>query len=115
MSFVNWDKPKKVHSTKEHNKMNSSDSGVAGTYVPNMSEENAYDWKGKIINRGKENVRAELRKTFSGDGHYAQVLIVINNEGLKMSANGSIQMTHIEHNQMNSAINEAKMLIRIVK
>ena len=46
---INWDKPKKARSTSAHNQMNSSDSGVAGTYVPNMSDEDRHSWKGKLV------------------------------------------------------------------
>ena len=51
-----FDKPKKVRSTEEHNKTYMSDSGIAGTYVPNMSEEDKNKWKAKhIIVTGKQS------------------------------------------------------------
>lgn len=66
-----FDKPKKIRNTKEHNEMYSSDSGVAGTYVPNMSEEDKNKWKAKHI-KG-EDERIEIRKTING----VQLLIVV--------------------------------------
>ena len=118
-SIVNWDKPTKIRSTEEHNKMYSSDCEADGTYVPNMSKEDQDSWKGKIINRGKTTARAELRKTFSdewqGIYHYAQVLIILDRKGMKISTNGSMVMSHSELALMNCAIDEARLMIRIVK
>lgn len=50
--LLDFNKPKKVRSTASHNEMFSSDSGVAGTYVANMSEEDKNRWKGKYVNGG---------------------------------------------------------------
>ena len=112
--MINWDKPKKIHSTEEHNRTYSSDTEIPGTYVPNMSEEDQHSWKGKHINKGKANERVELRKTFSGEGYYAQVLIVIVDNGVKISSNGSIFMTHEETKETRDVINEAKQVMGIV-
>jgi len=71
MALLSFDKPKKVRPTKEHNDMFTSDSGVAGTYVPNMSDTDRERWKGKYITG--ENERIEIRKTMHG----TQLLIVV--------------------------------------
>ena len=62
MGLLSFDKPKKVRSAEEHNKMFSSDSGIAGTYVPNMSKEDQLKWKAKHIKGDDE--RIEIRKEF---------------------------------------------------
>ncbi|MFA5153773.1 MAG: hypothetical protein WC554_14525 [Clostridia bacterium] len=62
--------PKKVRSTKEHNETYDSDSGIPGTYVPNMSEKDKHRWKAKHV-KG-DNERIEIRKTFT-----SQLLIVV--------------------------------------
>jgi hypothetical protein len=69
--LLSFEQPKKIRPTKEHNEMYSSDSGVAGTYVPNMSDEDRKRWKGKHI-KG-EDERIEIRKSLSG----VQLLIVV--------------------------------------
>ena len=74
--ILDFEKPKKVRSTEEHNDLFSSDlfssdSGVAGTFVPNMSEEDRYKWKAKHITGNDE--RVEIRKTLGG----SQVLIMV--------------------------------------
>ena len=60
MGLLSFDKPKKIRSTEEHNKMFSSDSGISGTYVPNMSKEDQLKWKAKHIKGDDE--RVEIRK-----------------------------------------------------
>lgn len=72
--ILDFEKPKKVRSTEEHNNLFSSDSGVAGTFVPNMSKEDELKWKAKHI--GGNDERIEIRKTLGG----AQVLIIVYKE-----------------------------------
>jgi hypothetical protein len=62
---------KKIRSTAEHNSKYGSDSGIPGTYVPNMSEEDKNKWKAKHIKGDDE--RIEIRKSFNG----VQILIVV--------------------------------------
>jgi hypothetical protein len=69
--ILSFEKPKKVRSTEEHNNLFSSDCGVAGTFVPNMSKKDELKWRAKHI--GGEDERVEIRKTLGG----AQVLIVV--------------------------------------
>ncbi len=69
--ILDFDKPKKVRTTEDHNNLFSSDSGVAGTFVPNMSKEDMKKWKAKHI--GGDDERIEIRKTLGG----SQVLIVV--------------------------------------
>jgi hypothetical protein len=61
MGLITWDKPKKARSTGEHNDMFSSDSGVDGTYVPNMSREDKAKWKGKVAHT-TTSPQVEIRK-----------------------------------------------------
>ena len=75
MGLLSFDKPKKVRTTEEHNKMFSSDCGVAGTYVPNMSKEDELKWKAKHIKGDDE--RVEIRKEFGGAN---LVVIVYKNQ-----------------------------------
>lgn len=49
MAILDFSKPEKIRSTADHNKRYTSDSGVDGTYVPNMSEADMHKWKAKYI------------------------------------------------------------------
>lgn len=71
MGLLSFDKPKKLRSTEKHNAMYSSDCGVPGTFVPNMSKEDRLKWKAKHIKGDDE--RIEIRKDLGG----ANVLIVV--------------------------------------
>lgn len=121
MSLLNFEKPKKIRSTEEHNDMFSSDSGIPGTYVPNMSDDDMYKWKAKHI-KG-EDERVEIRKTIHG----VQVLIIVykeikqvkyeyNNitewhkrhENVCISMNGKLQMSWEVYDEFVRAIAEAK-------
>jgi hypothetical protein len=59
--ILDFDKPKKLRPTVAHNAVHSSDSGVDGTYVPNMSRKDRAKWKAKQI--GGDDPRVEIRKT----------------------------------------------------
>jgi hypothetical protein len=74
LEILSFEKPKKVRSTEEHNGLFSSDPGVAGTFVPNMSKEDKLKWKAKHI--GGNDERIEIRKTLGG----SQVLIIVYKE-----------------------------------
>ena len=64
MGILSFEKPKRLRKTSEHNKMYSSDSGIPGTYVPNMSKEDEKKFKAKHI-RG-DHERIEIRVTLGG-------------------------------------------------
>ena len=78
-NMIMWKKPAKIRSTEEHNNMWSSDCGVPGTYVSNMSPEDERTWKGKIVKRVDDEYQIELRKLHGG----SNVLLIIANKGYK--------------------------------
>ena len=115
-----FDKPKKIRSTEEHNEMHQSDSGIAGTYVPNMTNEDKEKWKAKHI-KG-DNERIEIRKTING----VNIVIIVykrpnpvkwngNNmenwhnrhQDMKMSMNGKLDMTFNDWYDLYEAVREA--------
>jgi hypothetical protein len=125
MSVLSFDKPKKIRSSEEHNKKYVSDSGVDGTYVPNMSKEDTEKWKAKHI-KG-EDERIEIRKTFS-----SQLVIIVykrpreidwkpgnftewakNHKNIKISVNGPIHLYWDDIIELLSAIEEAKDILGI--
>jgi hypothetical protein len=111
MGILDFDKPKKVRSTKEHNEMHQSDSGVAGTYVPNMSEEDNNKWKGKHVKGADE--RIEIRKNLD-----SQLLVIVykktdayENEwdhDMRISMNGPCRLTFKEWEEFKQAVEEAR-------
>jgi hypothetical protein len=121
--IITFDKPKKIRNTEVHNRMHTSDSGIAGTYVPNMSEADMNKWRAKHIKGDDE--RIEIRKTING----VQVLIVVfkkprhvkwnyNNqdewrkrhENIKISMNGTLDMTDEEYKELRAAIEDAQVI-----
>jgi len=119
-NVLDFEKPKKVRTTEEHNEMFSSDSGVAGTYVPNMSKEDMNKWKAKHIT-GKEE-RVEIRKTIEG----VQLVIIVykkarpvkwnykkqdewnkRHQDVRMSMNGKLDLTWDDFWDMQEAVKEA--------
>lgn len=119
-----FDKPKKVRSTEKHNKMFQSDSGIAGTYVPNMSKNDTEKWKGKHIKGDDE--RIEIRKTING----VNIVIIVykhpnpvkwngdnmvnwynRHHDIKMSMNGKLDMKYNDWYDMVEAIREATEIL----
>ena len=130
MAILTFEKPKKVRKTEEHNIKFMSDSGVNGTYVPNMSEDDMKRWKAKHIEG--DNERIELKKTLHG----VQLVIVVRKnkpkkypsgawnspahkqwyeqrDNIKISMNGSLWMSFDEQIEMQQAIEEAKTILGI--
>ena len=125
MPLLDFAKPQKLRSSEEHADMHSSDTGIAGTYVPNMSEEDQNRWKAKLINKGKDDARVEVKKTFNG----VQVVIIVALDGwnygsekrdnrgwggttrglnVRMSANGAIKATFEQFAEIQAAVAEAR-------
>ena len=120
--ILNFDTPKKLRSTEKHNEMFQSDSGIAGTYVSNMSNEDLGVWKDKHI-KGKDE-RIEIRKTINS----VQLLVVVykkstitksknwrdrtkDHNDVRISMNGKLDMTYDEYYDMNEAIREATEIL----
>jgi len=127
--ILDFNKTKKLRTSAEHSSIYMSDSGIAGTYVPNMSKSDMEKWKAKHI-KG-DNERIEIRKTLGG----TQLLIIVRKNApmkypkshdretwkqyndqkgsIKMSMNGSLWMTFEEQNELINAIEEAKTILGI--
>lgn len=118
--LLSFEKPKKANSTEKHNENYQSDSGVAGTYVQNMSVADILKWKAKHI-KG-EDERIEIRKTIEG----VQLLVVVykkenpvewedgnlkewykRHQNVRMSMNGKLDMTWDNWWDLQEAVKEA--------
>lgn len=104
--LLNFNKPKKLRSTDEHNKTYQSDSGISGTYVENMDNASRQKWKAKHITGKAE--RVEIRKSMKWIN---LVIIVYKNTDVKMSTNGKLEMTLQEFRNIQIAIDEALNLM----
>jgi hypothetical protein len=113
MSILSWEKPKKARSTDAHNEAHQSDTGIPGTYVPNMSDADKDRWKAKKV--GGKRPRVEIRKTARGAGlidgkpTYAQVLLVVTADKVQVSSNGKAVLNAEE---VMGAIGEARAVLR---
>ena len=58
--LISFDKPAKVEIDA------GFDGGPVGGYVPQMSDADAVRWRAKLVNRGKDGARIELKKKFTG-------------------------------------------------
>lgn len=115
--ILSLEKPAKLMPTAEHNDTYQSDTNIAGTYVPNMSEEDRKKWKAKVIKRG-DDPRVEIRKTVYGHrkdprfAGYAQVLLIVRPDGsVVMSANGKICFDAPTFQEFKQAVDEAQVLL----
>jgi len=130
--ILSFTKPKKKTSTKEHNAYYSSDSGIDGTYVPNMTEADMKTWKAKVVGSRSGNHQIEIRKTLRG----AQMLIVVNGKMsnyvektgwnsqqtnaemkphlVKMSANGAMLFNSRTWVQLEVAVSDAMAVLRLL-
>jgi hypothetical protein len=119
-NVLSFDKPKKIRSTEKHNEMFQSDSGIAGTYVPNMSKEDMDKWKAKHITG--EDERVEIRKTIEG----VQLVIIVykkarpakwdykkqdewnkRHQDVRISMNGKLDLKWDDFWDMQDAVKEA--------
>lgn len=113
MKILSWEKPKKARSTEEHNEGHQSDTGIPGTYVPNMGDADKRTWKAKKI--GGKRPRVEIRKTTDGPGlvdgknTYAQMILVVTMDAVQFSSNGKSVMSAEE---LMRAISEAREALR---
>jgi hypothetical protein len=121
MSILSFEKPKQVMTQEKRVEKYSSDCGIPGTYVPNMSDEDMNKWKAKHIN-GKDE-RVEIKKNFGG----TQVVIVLykycqkgdwhnnvaHHDNIQISANSKIHMTLDLWNEFKQAIDEAREILSV--
>ena len=126
MSILSWDTPAKARSSKEHTTMYSSDSGVPGTYVPNMDEADMAKWKAKLVGARSDHPRVEIRKSIGG----VQLLVIVCADpapypvsgdwkavdvwrrsgtacNVSMSMNGTLRMGFGDWAEFDQAISEA--------
>lgn len=109
--LLTWDKPEKT-KTKEEWEAISADNAPHGVYTPNMSQEDSYKWRAKLISG--DDLRIEIRKTASGKDAkgrdlYAQIVLILRPDGkLTFSANGTALLNIYE---LEIALAEAEKVL----
>ncbi len=77
MGLLCWERPDKQWAAQEeYEEANSSSAEAAGTYVPNMSDEDNAKWKAKLVGQKTGPLRVEIRR-YLGE---AQVVVVVSEE-----------------------------------
>ncbi len=103
-NILSWDTPKKARSSAAHAEQFQSDTGVPGTYQPNMSEADKRKWKAKRIDG--QDPRVEIRKSTVHLG--TQILIKVRVTGVTFSMNGVAHLAMSEYLDLLQAVNEAQ-------
>ena len=120
--ILTFEKPKKIMDAKEREEKYSSDSGVPGTFVPNMTQADRERYKAKIV--AGDVPRIEIRVS-----HDCEMLIKVKNtkfgrgkgwnsleekkgyehgyDNIKMSMNGAANFTYDEWQIFKQAMDEA--------
>lgn len=62
MGILSWDKPKQIMTEEQRRAEFSSDSGVPGTFMPNMRPEDVARWKAKLTHHTTDHPQVEIRK-----------------------------------------------------
>lgn len=109
MTVLSWDKPPKKLTTEEWKSI-QADSAPPGVYTPNMSRDDALKWKAKKV--GGDNPRVEVRKTVAGNRCYAQVLMIVTEDAVKLSMNGTAHFTTAEADELGQALLEARAALK---
>jgi hypothetical protein len=105
--LISWKTPKKMRPTAEHNAMYQSDTNIAGTYVPNMSEEDAEKWRGKLI--GGDDPRVEVRRRTE---NWTQIVLVVRpREQIRLSMNGPIVGEAVILRELAKVLEEARLML----
>lgn len=123
-SLLSFEKPKKIRSTKDHNREFMSEARASGTYVPNMSEKDKTKWKAKKI--GGDDRRIEIRKSIRGfdpmidkrnrergytrskENCGAEILMIVRpDSSVVMSANGRMAFGCGQWKELQEAYQEA--------
>jgi len=120
MGTIMWDKPKKIMTEKIRRERFQSDSGIPGTYVPNMTNDDIKRWKGKIVGKTTDSPQVEIRKdsfviiVSLGGGYKYKYYNRDGTKGINLhiGASGPIQLNFKEWDEMKKIVNEARQVLR---
>jgi len=104
MGVIIWDKPERAMTTEEWSSL-SADGAPPGVFVRNETKDASQKWWGKVLGTRNPPLRAVLRYTTS---NYVYLKVVVYTNGLvRISANGTAELTRDQAGEMGQAIAEA--------
>lgn len=126
MTILMWDKPEKIMSVEEWQKI-SADNVPLGVYTPNMCKNDKERWKAKLVGHKAGRPHVEIRKSAKG----VQIFLLVSLGGgykyrgykpdskwdstigtnLHFSSNGSVRLTFQDWEDMKQAVEEAKAVL----
>lgn len=103
-----WGKPPRLQSPEEWASY-EADGAPPGTYQPNMDDEWKLMWKAKLVGQRSGKLRVEIRKStdVSHAGSVQLVLVVFEDRGVIMSANGRAGFSSHDWWELTTAVSEA--------
>jgi hypothetical protein len=114
-----WDKPRRIMTEERRRDTFSSDSGVPGTYVPNMSDTDVKRWKAKLVGHKAGHPQVEIRKDQTvivvslGGGYKYKHYEPDKTKGINLhiASSGPLQWTWKDLENLGLAIEEAKEVL----
>lgn len=119
-SLLMWDKPERKMSKEEWSSIGASDA-PPGVYTSNMSDEDRFRWKAKLVGTRSGDLRVEIRKTTEGHknpagrgwiGGAQTVLVVRPNGKVIFSSNSKAEF---DFEELTRAVEEARERMREVQ
>ena len=113
-----WGKPKKTMTKEEREESFASDSGIPGTYVPNMSDSDVKKWKAKLVGHKSGHPQVEISKdnTVIIIAYYGYKYKHYKPEDTKeinvhISSSGPIQWSFEDYDNFQKTIKEAMVVL----
>ncbi|GEM_PF-2004128 len=119
-----WEKPPHTMTPEERRKHFSSHSGIPGTYVPRMPEEDIKKWKATLVETKTGHLQVEVRKDaalfiislgggYKHRGYGPDALRGYNTLGknIHIAVSGALQWTWQDMEEFQLAIAEARSLL----
>lgn len=108
MPLLSWEKPPRKVSVEDWKSI-SADAAPPGVYTPNMSKADELKWKAKLVGRTIGKPRVEVRKSTDNG---VQLLIVVSPDSIRVSMNGSAQLSNQDWDDLNTAVGEAQAALK---
>lgn len=114
--ILTWRRPPRAQSPEEWASY-QADGAPPGTYMPNMDDEGKLAWKAKLLGQRSGKLRVEIRKStdVSHAGSVQMVVVVFEDRGVIMSANGRIGLDADDWWAFTTAVSEAISAMRLYR
>jgi hypothetical protein len=111
---LEWGRPPRLQSHEEWASY-QADSAPPGTWQPNMDDDWKLKWKAKLLGQKSDKLRVEIRKStdVTHAGSVQLVLVVFEDGGVVMSANGRAGFSRNDWWELTTAVGEALSAIEL--